>query len=437
MTTQKSYKLILVTTFVFVMLALTLVIGRFIAVRPTPTLHHHIPTSANVVLKVNNSSLLHRYGFDLLYKNNTAKKVDLSPFKNSPILSLIPYLNSSELILFIEKWEDESIIGILAKTSTTLQIDSLFNSFPQLVYATSNELICALFLPDELAEQNRQLFQNYAIDLLSPNPDKTNARLAFAKTNINAIFHLYIQGDKESYLQETDLQIFIEGNEIKLSGKSYSNPLFEGDTLKRHKITPPNSTKNFAVTIHDFPDTVAHFITNLYKNLELPIEQKMISQQLISYGFELVNHDKQLLILPLIDAVIRYKDELPSPSSNEIDTLQLGSRVFFKKQLSPHEFYIGLSPEPTFVMDSTSSFSLKGSPAVLMNIEGEGFIAQLTQGIPIIQTSKAFLQDFELFNFTTYPSTDKGKVQLEGTLQFADNQTASLKLLGFLLFLMD
>lgn len=438
-------KKVVLLTITFTVLVLTIFVGRFIAVRPVTKLHQHVPSEAKAVLKINNANILHRYAFDYLYNNKQfTNQPNLNLLLKKSSLPLLGIAAKSELIIFYEDWNDYPLLGFLFTIGNEEALNNYLNEFPFLVAAYNNEMACVLMIPEDLKASETELFQNYAQDLLLPNLDKTKVRLALSKTKANTLFHLYFEGASKSLLQEIDVQVTFLNEKIILDGSSIRNPFYSSDTLEQHYIASPYKENNLTIQATNLPDTLAYYTQKLFNSLNLP-SSNIRSQQLILYGIDLVNVDKKLVVLPLIDAVVRYTDEtsngtntvqtkLDVNSSSAKDTITIGNNEFYKIQLSENEYYIGINPTPSIQKRPSSNlFMLSGNPSVLFTIEGKGIISQLVQIIPLVQASKSFLDEFENFTIETSYIEGREQIKIDGELNFLEKHIASLKLLNYLL----
>jgi hypothetical protein len=231
------------------------------------------------------------------------------------------------------------------------------------------------------------------------------------------------------------VEITFSNEQILIDGSSVKNPLFLLDTIPQQQLITPKESKHMMLNVNKLPDTLSYYTQKLFTNLALPQNNQIQSQQLIWYGIDLVNIDKKLIVLPLIDAIIRYEQPLPfNPEKTLMDTLNIGSRTYYKKQISSTEYYIGTSHSPIITKNtSNASFSISGNPSVIFNIEGKGILSQLIQILPFFQSSKLFFEEFQTFEINSQILDEKGNIKLSGSIQFKDEQIASIELLKFLL----
>ena len=433
-------KKIAILSLSFIVLTLTILVGQFIAIRPTPQLHQHLPSDAKAILKINNTNLLHRYFFDLLYKQPlTTAKYKPNFLSASPTLPILGIAAKSELYVFYEDWNNHALIGFLFKVGNKASLETYIEQFPFLVAAYTDELAAVLIVPEDLRTENQVLFQNYAQDLLVPNPNRTTSKIALAQSKNNTLFHLYLEGGSESLLQEIDMQFTFNDERIELYGKAIRNPLQPIDTIPFFHLTEPYKDNHLSLNIKQLPDTLAYYTNKLYKNIQLP-NDFIHTQQLFFYGINLTAIDKKMVALPLMDGIVHYKEaptntkSSPSNKTYTLDTFSLGETTYYKKQLSKTAYYFGINPSPKIEYTTKlPSFKLAGNPSVLFTIEGKSFFAQLTQVVPFIQNSKNFLNDFKTFEITSEYSPTKDHLELNGIFEFGDMQLASLMLISFFL----
>ena len=237
----KSTKIALGIVFIIVLIITIQLVG-IISSRPALTLHHHVPTEASSVLKINNSNLFKQVFFDLLYQDSFDKN-DIKQLEFRKSKTSIPETGiamNREIIMFHEAWNNKNIIGFLFHLKNETQFAQFIGAQDgDFIKAFNASIGCVLFIPDLSAEEDPAFFEYYARDLLQPNPDRIKARLALAQGRTTNLFHLYISGNEQSLIQDLSLETFLAHNKLIFEGNAIKNPTIEISSIPVQFISSP------------------------------------------------------------------------------------------------------------------------------------------------------------------------------------------------------
>lgn len=428
-----------------IVLGAALSIAQFIVSRPVSSLHHHIPVDASVYFKVNNPNLLRRFFFDFLFEAELQKK-DYQQLdyrrrvKNIPITGIDI---SKEVYVFYENWSGESIIGILFHVDDEKAFAEFARGSSTFI-AAFNENIAALIIgPESLLQSEESTLSLYANDLLQPNPDRTPARIAFSEGNKKNLFQLYVKGDERSLIRNINLELFMDNNFIEITGSGERNPTrIDTDSTLYTYIEKRNTDRNcLEINAGKLPDTLNRYLNKVL--LEVGVDLPDISsQQLFIYALEIDNINGAMALLPKFDGIFRFTDTLPPIA--EMDSLKskllkledghlkIGRMAYTVKQLNDYELFIGMHEVEFTVREESPTLLIQGDPSVLLNIEGDGIIAQVAKLMPQVQHSRKLFSDMETFKIAS-KEFRSDSIQVNGRIEFPKEKTASIEIIKYLM----
>lgn len=440
---NRSKKIITLTVLSVVFVA-SLFISKNIVVRPHTILHNHIPSDASIYFRINNPNLLRRFFFDFLFeadlKQKDYKQIDYrSKVNNIPITGIDI---SQEVYMFYEKWGDENIVGILFHVSDIDSYSRFAKENDNFITAFDNNIASILIIPESLLEKNLDQFELYAKDLLQPNPDRSNARIAFSEGHKKNLFHLFIKGDQRSLIRNINLELFMDNNEIEISGFGQRNSVQTNPEITSFTYLVPDDDKNYLeINAGKLPDTLNRYLNKVLKEIGVDIPD-IASQQLLIYAFEIDNIRGSMAVLPKFDGIFRFNEALPNVL--EMDSLkskllalknsklEIGKMTYNVQQLNDYEIYIGMNDLDFTKKEDFPGLLIQGNPGALLNIEGDGIIAQMAKLIPQVQHSKKLFSDMEKFQIES-KEYKSDTIQLEGHVIFPKEKTASIEIIKYLL----
>jgi hypothetical protein len=423
----------------------TVLIAQFIAARPESKLHHHIPIDASIYFKVNNPNLLRRFFFDFLFEAELQKKdyqqLDYRRrIKNIPITGIDI---SKEVYVFYEAWSGESILGILFHLNDEKSFAEFVNKSESFIAAFNKEIAAIIIAPENILSIDEDKLVLYANDLLLPNPDRTPARIAFSEGNNKNLFQLYVKGDERSLIRNINLELFMDNNFIELKGMGERNPLrINTDSTSYTYISEINNEKNYLeINAGKLPDTVNKYLNKVLNEIGVNFPD-ITSQQLFIYALEIDNIRGTMALLPKFDGVFRFNDALPiiaemdSLASKmlilEGERLKVGRMEYIVKQLNDYELFVGIHDVEFATKEESPTILIQGDPSVLLNIEGDGIIAQVAKLMPQVQHSRKLFSDMESFKIES-KEYRSDSIQVNGMIAFPGDKTASIEIIKYLL----
>ena len=435
--------------FLITILILTFSITRFVNAKPQQLLHHHLPTDANFIVKIDNTNLIQHFLFDLFFyakiDQNDVQKLRYQTSKKNLTNTGIDFTN--EIYVFHEDWKNKNLFGILLHLIDHKYFAKYVNDLPDNIFrAFNDDMACILFVPENIKVEDYSTFEMYANDLLIRNPNRTNPRIIFANTTPKSLFHIYFSGDYDDYVQHLSVETSMKTNRISFYGTGRKNPIYITDTTQQHFIQKEITDNSFHIQAKQIPDTLQHYLNKVLLNVGIDLAP-ISSQQLYIYGFEVEKIDNALLALPYFDGVFRFEDTIRFDMDEEMyrlsdelkwitykNSFKVGSIDYYVKQLSPNELYIGIDKNPSIISEIPNYFFLAtGNPLSLLNITGKGIIAQIALLLPPVQNTRQFFDDLEHFELKGSYSSSSDSTNFEGEIVFPESKIASLEVMKFLL----
>ena len=444
MKNNKTSKIIVGTVLTVVFL-LTLLLTNAIVSRPKTLLHHHIPSNANVYLKINNPNLLRRFFFDFLFEADLQQK-DYKQIDYRSRVQKIPISGidiTKDVYLFYENWGEENIIGIIFHLNDIDAYSDFLGEKENLISSFNEEIAIILIVPENLSIQNRDNLELYAKDLLQKNPDRTAARIAFSEGNKKNLFQLYVKGDERSLIRNINLELFMDDNFIEISGVGERNPLSMNSAATSYTYFNNRNTDRDYLEINagKLPDTLNKYLNKVLHEIGVDIPT-ITSQQLFIYAFEIDNIRGSMALLPKFDGIFRFNEPLPEIIemdslkskllSLEDSHLKIGKMQYKVRQLNDYELFIGVN-DVDFIEDETApGLLIQGNPGVMLNIEGDGLVAQMAKLMPQVQHSKKLFNDMDSFRIES-KEYRSDSIKVNGKILFPKEKTASIEIIKFLL----
>lgn len=423
----------------------TMIVTLVIVSRPKNVLHHHIPANASVYLKVNNPNLLRRFFFDFLFQAELDKK-DYEQIDYRRKVKEVPISGidiTKEVFMFHENWGNNNIAGLIFHLNNVKDFAEFIATTNQTVYAFNDQIAVTLIYSEEFPEKDIEKLELYAKDLLNKSPDKTAARIAFSEGDAHNLFQVFVKGHDRSLIRNMNLELFMNNNVIEVTGLGESNPVNSKDSTSSYfYMDDRHSEKDYLeINAGKLPDTVNRYVHRILEDVGIDFPD-ITSQQLFIYAFEIDNIRGSMALLPKFDGIFRFSE--PIPNISEMDSLdskmlhlngsilEVGRMKYKLIQLNDHEIFIGVNDVDFVEKNEEPNLLIQGNPAVILNIEGDGLIAQMAKLMPQVQHSKKFFNEMESFHIESrkYKSDS---VQVMGRIQFPAEKTASIEIIKFLL----
>jgi hypothetical protein len=411
-------------------------------------LHQFLPVDAAISLRMNNDVLVKRVIYDFLFQSDLTKdeRKQLT-FKGEGVtLPSLGIAVSKEIIVFYEDWNKKDLIGWLVHVSDPKSFDHYTFESENIIKARADNFGCILILstvPEN--DDEKELFQLYADDILVPNKDRSESRRYFANASKSSIAELFFEGDPGGYLQKSGVSVDFHKNELRISGEGRKNPLMDYMTEQQHYLIPDSTTNFLEIRAGALPDTLAKYIKGILQEVGLALPD-IVSQQLILEGFELDNFQGNMAVIPKFNGIFRLSGKIdivsimerlqdmePTVKITSPSSFEVGTVTFHLKHLSENELFIGVNEFIAIEQRMDERFFLlAGNAAALFTIEGKGFVAQMAQLIPEVKNSKHFLNTLEKFEICATTSTNE-KLIIEGVMSFPTDKQASLEFLKYIM----
>lgn len=417
---------------------------NFVAVKPTPKLHHHVPSGASLALKINNNNLIHRFFFDFLYKGQLTKtdvkQLNYRTNKIKPPKTGIAI--DKDIIVFYEDWKDYDIIGFIFEVDSPSTFANFVKDEPNFIKSFKDGIGCIIIIPKSLNEEQRELLEFYAQDLVVKNTNPNPTRIALSNSSSKSLFHAFYDGRTSSLTQNMNVEVFLKENKLLIEGKGTTNPTLIGKKQYHHYLETPITEDYLEVNMGRLPDTLGHYFDKVLKSVSVNLPE-ITSQQIILYGFEILNIDGKMFVLPQFDGIFRFDENIEFKNEVQslnhfaftpgLDSYKVEDVTYFYQQIDSNEIYVGLNSSPDFYeKQGEVLFSVTGYPASALNIKGSTIIAKIAQLVPPVQHSKHLFNSLDHFELNTeLLSNDSLKVS--GSIVFPEEKIASIELLKFLL----
>lgn len=417
---------------------------NFVAVKPTPKLHHHIPSGASLALKINNNNLIHRFFFDFLYKGQlTIKDVKQLNYRTNKIKPPKTGIAiNKDIIAFYEDWKEYDIVGFIFEVETPSIFARFLEEESNFIKAYNDGIGSIIIIPESLNEEQRQLLEFYAQDLVEENTNPNPTRIALSSSSPKSLFHAFFDGRSSGLTQNMNIEVFVEENKLFIEGSGTSNPTLTGKKQAHHYLKTPSTSDYLELNLGKLPDTLSHYFDKVLESVSIELPE-ITSQQIILYGFEILNIDGKMFVLPEFDGVFRFNENIEFKNEIQafnhfafeagLDSYEVEDLTYFYQQIDSNEIFVGLNKNPDFhEKKGEVLFSITGFPASALNIKGSGIIARIAQLVPPVQHSKQLFNNLDHFELTT-SALPNDSLKISGSMVFPEEKTASIELLKFLL----
>ena len=178
-------------------------------------------------------------------------------------------------------------------------------------------------------------------------------------------------------------------------------------------------------------------------NINLPQIQTL---SLNLRGTKIINHSSGFFVIPQMELYVKTAHsfdiekllsdkKLQTYFDYEIDSncIRFQDERLFFDQLTPTEFYIGVTPKPKWTKHSGKELLIvKGNLKPLMKIEGGGLMTSFLEMIPEYRASKQLSDHIDRFELTMRRTGNKHAL-LQGKMVFGDDYHPMNEIIKFLL----
>lgn len=326
------------------------------------------------------------------------------------------------MVLFRDKWDGISVQGVIFHIKSHRTISSYVPEEKDMLLRVNKKHGILIQLPNKIGKEETVRVIKKADDIINQTTEKR-------KHTKEAITINY---------KQNSLEIYFDKEELTLKGKSSE---FGKRTVKptKTKAIVPLKQDHFDIRLKDFPDTLQHVLQKILLEGDTKIPA-IENQQHIIYSSRLETSNKKLLFLPISESLIEFQEEVnleelinekTIPHFVQLDTVEqrltLKNTHYYFQQLSPKEVYIGTRKYVNFMMADERPFFLSGSPAVLLNLEGDSFMARLFHIIPWVRHGQNFMDDIVKLDISVENE------EVEGYIRLKDGKMFSIELLKLFL----
>jgi hypothetical protein len=306
---------------------------------------------------VNNRQIFKRIIFDALYSSDLSKnEFDQLKFNKEDVE--IPSTGidfSQNIFVFQDSWKNEYVTGFLFKIQDKEAFANYQINKPNSVITFNDEIGCILLLPQNASQEVLGYYELYAADLLLPNKNKLKAKIALSNSDEKSLFHLFFAGSNQAYVQDLNVEAYIDKSTISFEGVGLKNPTISYDSVEHYSMVASEKELFLEVQVGQLPDSAYGYIDIFLDNFNLNIPH-VVSQQLFIYGFMIDNLDGSTAFLPNFDGVFRFEndidfvDQMDSLSTNNTkvkrlaqNKIRIGEIDYYFKQLTNKEVWIGVT----------------------------------------------------------------------------------------------
>ena len=258
---------------------------------------------------------------------------------------------------------------------------------------------------------------------------------------------LNYKGNKHTYIQDLELDIQFNNEKVSLNGVGKKNQGLNFSVEKYHMLKTPNRPF-LEFQSGKLPDSIYKFFKLIFDEVNIDVPE-VTSQQMMIYGSSIQNIDGSIAYLPKLDWILRFDtivnidDQLSSIDSSTYNmqvinkkVIEIGGTTYYYKQISDHEIFIGVTESPEIELRQTQILPfMKGNPSVVLEVEGEGIIAQIFNVMPQVKYTKLFMENISYFDIHTIDGKDDDLI-IEGEVKLKDGKMMTVELVKFALMFM-
>ncbi|WP_133122188.1 hypothetical protein [Brumimicrobium salinarum] len=391
----------------------------------------------NFVVSLNTEKAIKTTLIDLLYKSELSEN-ELAYFdtdkKQTSIQNKGIAINK-ELIYFYDVENNATIQGFICHINDEKAFNRIKIDDKKLIKNTNGKQGILIILNKNADSANVKHAESVVRKAMQTTPNQ------FSYNNEKPVLNVRFKGNEHTYANNVSVNLEVKDDKIIINGSGTKNHNLLNLINEHHVFSHENERKHLHIQAGKIPNSLYKYFTIILEDLNLDLPQ-IIAQQLDLYGFSIENISGSTTFLPKIDWLLKFETPLnlkermkAIESQNDrieiIDSssFKIGSIQYYCQQISEDEIYIGVTKNPKLEKHiSTSLPFIKGDPAVTLNIEGEGLIAQIVNVMPPVKNSKDFLEKIEHFEIKI---VDQGedKLGIEGEIKLYEDQLISTELL--------
>ncbi len=409
----------------------------------------HVPESATSVIKINNNIIFKRLFFDGIYGGNlTQNETQQIDFESNELEFPKTGIDwKQQVVIFQENQDQEaSINGVLFSLNNPKQFASFEFGERQPIKYFSDDIGCLIYLPEKSTPEQRAYYERKA-QIIINDPHEVPRHFSSSQKahGKDELLELFYKGSSKHYIQNLQLHTYINGNSLLFEGVGDKNPALHYTCGTYSQLQEPARNPFLEIRAGQLPDSLYAIMDQLMSSyaMELP---PITSQQLMIYGVQIENVSGSTVFLPQFDGVFRFQDSLDFGvvidtmstrasliEVNSANTFSIGTTNYHYEQLSPKEVVVGISKNPVLSQVNEPPLPLlRGNPEALLNIQGEGIIAQFAKMFPPVKYSRKFFHDLSYFEFHTR-EIGENKLKITGEMRFPKKKKVSLEILKLLI----
>lgn len=392
-----------------------------------------LPKETTLVVEVNAHQVMKTVMKDVL-ENKEDLGISLSQLKEKWKHQEMEYPGidfNKELVFFSDKWNDINVYGFLVHISKLKDFEH-FKMKGSTTQKANKKHGIILYADQDLSRDEKDFIVQKAEKIIDRNVPKRVAS--------KEIIHFSFNENKTS----TSFSIYLEKETLRLTGTNFTR---DRNNSPSDSMTLVSAKEKDYLEIRtgQLPQILNHFLEDYLKGMNIYLPE-ITAQRLLIYNSNVQTINKKLTILPELDWVVQFADgldikyelnksRLPNYLNYDSTAMLINAKKlnYYIKQSSPNEIYIGNTPLFGETKEAVrTTFSISGQPAVLMSLDGDGFVAKMIHVLPPVRSAQKFLNDISVFHFET-KEQENGKQIIEGELKLSDQKAISIELLKFIL----
>lgn len=409
---------------------------------PKSTSGDYVPNEANIVLKINSSTIIKSTASDLIFKNK------LNPDQIGNFDNYFSEESQSDGInyeatsfLFTENWNNHEVIGFIVNLNNEDDFDKAFKSEENsvIVHNKSTGIILTVLSADDI---DMSLYENYGKDLINGEIKNATERLPFVSTVTDeSMMEYYIKGNSRSFMQDIVGDVRMQNNKVILNASANRNSIFSKDKILDFKSYNKSTNQAFEVTSGKLPDTVMTFFQNTLNQADIYLPE-IQSQSIQYFGSKVENIEGKMMVQPQFDGIFRfYKDVNIKEKSEKFSNLnervmdsdsshiKIGTTTYYLHQINQDHIYIGVHENYQFDYNSDSTvFSVKGNLKNLFALDGKSYVVSIAKLLPAFKNSKWLADQIDNFDVNAKPSNNFNTLNIQGEITFLEEKSPALVL---------
>ena len=344
----------------------------------------------------------------------------------------------SEVVYFQDVWRKQSSDGILFRITNYDSFKTFQQQFKEYTIQFNENYGVVYLTSDKTSKKTKEHLIQKAQSIISNKPKISNK-------DESSIINVYYKGNKNTYMKNISLGATVQNERILLTGKGTKNQIKSHQSNNYYSITNTKEKEYLEIQSGQLPDSIYNYIDVIFNEIgiELPT---MNYQQLLVYGFNIDNSKGKTVFLPNFDGVFRFNKTLDIQSKidsiclvdqkikkNSDDSYLVREYIYYFKQLSSNEVYFGTSPNIDMQkLEGNPLTFIRGNPSALLNIEADGFVAQIIMMLPQVKYTKQFFENVDCLDIHTENISEK-KINIIGEMRLKKGKMMSVEMVKYLL----